>query len=98
MEDEAGNNPDEVRREVGFEGELDEVELDEGHYHAFVELHIEQGPRLERAGVPIGVVTNIAAPATLHVTLEGQGGTRGRGPNGGPQRRAHSGRGTLSRG
>jgi acetylornithine deacetylase/succinyl-diaminopimelate desuccinylase-like protein len=27
---------------------------------AFVELHIEQGPRLARAGVPLGVVTSIA--------------------------------------
>ena len=75
--DEEGKNPDEVRREVGFEGELGEVKLEKGHYHAFVELHIEQGPRLEDAGVPIGVVTNIAAPATLHITVEGQGGHAG---------------------
>ena len=77
LRDDEGKNPDEVRREVGFEGKLEDVQLQEGHYHAFVELHIEQGPHLEGAGVPIGVVTNIAAPATLHVTLEGQGGHAG---------------------
>jgi allantoate deiminase len=27
---------------------------------AFVELHVEQGPKLERAGAPLGVVTSIA--------------------------------------
>ena len=77
LTDDEGKNPDEVRREVGFEGELEEVKLEKGHYHAFVELHIEQGPRLEQQNIPIGVVTNIAAPATLHVTLEGQGGHAG---------------------
>ncbi len=77
LRDDEGKNPDEVRREVGFEGKLEEVQLSEGDYEAFLELHIEQGPRLERAGVPIGVVTNIAAPATLHITLEGQGGHAG---------------------
>ena len=77
LHDEEGNNPDEVRRSVGFEGQLEEVALKKGHYHAFVELHIEQGPRLEKESVPIGVVTNIAAPATLHITLEGQGGHAG---------------------
>ena len=39
---------------------------------AFLELHIEQGKRLERAKVPIGVVTSIAGPTFMRVTLEGQ--------------------------
>lgn len=32
-----------------------------GSIHAYLELHIEQGNRLERAGVPIGVVQGIVA-------------------------------------
>ena len=40
--------------------------------HAFLELHIEQGKRLETAGVPVGVVTSIAGPTFMRVTLEGQ--------------------------
>lgn len=33
--------------------------LDSDRLHAFVELHIEQGPRLEAERIPIGVVTSI---------------------------------------
>lgn len=68
---------DEVRRAAGFGGNLAAVKLPEGCYHAFVELHIEQGPVLEQQGRDIGVVSAIAAPATLHVTLRGEGGHAG---------------------
>lgn len=40
--------------------------------HCFLELHIEQGPVLEQAGVPIGVVTGIAGIHRLLVRLVGQ--------------------------
>jgi hydantoinase/carbamoylase family amidase len=62
---------------AGAEGGLSDVRLERGHYHAFAELHIEQGPLLEKAGLPIGVVTAIAAPAALRVTYEGSGGHAG---------------------
>jgi acetylornithine deacetylase/succinyl-diaminopimelate desuccinylase-like protein len=39
---------------------------------AFVELHIEQGPVLERLGEPLGVVTAIAGQARGSVTFEGR--------------------------
>jgi N-carbamoyl-L-amino-acid hydrolase len=77
LKDGEGRTLDEVRRAAGFSGALDGVRLAEGHYAAFVELHIEQGPVLEREGLPIGVVTAIAAPATLRVTLTGEGGHAG---------------------
>ena len=64
-------------QQAGFTGNPEALKLDAGHYHAFVELHIEQGPRLGAAGVPIGVVSSVAAPATLHVTLTGAGGHAG---------------------
>jgi hydantoinase/carbamoylase family amidase len=38
---------------------------------SYLELHIEQGARLERAGARIGVVTAIAAPIRLRVRLLG---------------------------
>ena len=41
---------DDVRRAAGFQGELADVQLPGGYFAAFVELHIEQGPLLERAG------------------------------------------------
>ena len=39
---------------------------------AFLELHIEQGPRLEEAGEPVAVVTAIAAQARGQVVFEGR--------------------------
>ena len=72
-----GKTLDEVRQAAGFSGPLESVALEPGHYSAFVELHIEQGPLLERAALPIGVVTAIAAPATLRIMLEGEGGHAG---------------------
>ena len=51
---------------------------------AFVELHIEQGPRLEAAGAPLGVVTGIAATARGKVVFEGREGHAGTTPM--PQR------------
>jgi N-carbamoyl-L-amino-acid hydrolase len=56
---------------------LSSVRLPVGFYSAFVELHIEQGPLLDRNNVPIGVVTAIAAPASLRITIEGEGGHAG---------------------
>jgi N-carbamoyl-L-amino-acid hydrolase len=42
-----------------------------------VELHIEQGPILERQRIPLGIVTSIAAPASIRVSIEGSGGHAG---------------------
>lgn len=53
------------------------IRLTENHYHAFVELHIEQGPILERESLDIGAVTHIAAPAAYRVEITGQGGHAG---------------------
>ncbi len=41
------------------------------HYLGFVELHIEQGPGMWNAGVPLAVVTAIAGRKQYHVTLRG---------------------------
>jgi ureidoglycolate amidohydrolase len=65
------------RTAAGFAGDLAGVRLPQDHYAAFVELHIEQGPLLERAGIPLGVVTAIAAPASLRIRIEGEGGHAG---------------------
>jgi N-carbamoyl-L-amino-acid hydrolase len=51
--------------------------LPTGYYKAFVELHIEQGPLLERENVALGVVTKIAAPASARISIEGAGGHAG---------------------
>jgi ureidoglycolate amidohydrolase len=68
---------EEVRRNAGLMGQLEDVKLADGFYKAFVELHIEQGPLLERQNVPLGIVTQIAAPASLRISVEGAGGHAG---------------------
>jgi len=77
LKDGDGESTEEVRRKAGMRGELEEVKLPSSYYKAFVELHIEQGPVLERQQVPLGVVTNIAAPASLRILIEGAGGHAG---------------------
>jgi ureidoglycolate amidohydrolase len=66
-----------VRAAAGFTGSLADVRLPAEHYHAWVELHIEQGPLLEREGIPLGIVTHIAAPAGYRFAIEGFGGHAG---------------------
>lgn len=47
---------------------------------AYVEPHIEQGPELEAAGVPIGVVSGIQGKITSEIELTGQAGHAGTEP------------------
>lgn len=75
--DDAGDNYDVVRKRAGFEGSLGTVRLQEGYYHAWLALHIEQGPELEATALDIGVVTAIAAPATYSFEVIGVGGHAG---------------------
>lgn len=72
-----GRRFDAVRQSAGFTGPLEEARIEKGRYAAFVELHIEQGPRLEREACQIGIVTAIAAPATLRIEIAGEGGHAG---------------------
>ncbi len=74
---EDGVGLDQARRAAGFDLPLDEVRLPSGQYAAFVELHIEQGPELEREDLDIGVVSHIAAPASLLLHFGGEGGHAG---------------------
>jgi ureidoglycolate amidohydrolase len=68
---------EEVRTSAGFTGSLATVKLQPSHYHAWIELHIEQGPLLEREGIPLGIVTSIAAPASYRFIITGVGGHAG---------------------
>jgi N-carbamoyl-L-amino-acid hydrolase len=52
--------PDLPRRALGFPAA------------AFIEAHIEQGPELEAAGLPIGIVTGIQGKKTFRVRITGE--------------------------
>jgi len=77
LADNDGQSLEEVRRKAEMHGELEEVKLPPGYYKAFVELHIEQGPLLERENLALGVVTKIAAPASARISIDGAGGHAG---------------------
>jgi N-carbamoyl-L-amino-acid hydrolase len=77
LRDREGRSLEELRAAAGCTGTLESVKLPEGFYHAFVELHIEQGPLLEKEGIPIGIVEHIAGPSSYRVSLLGEGGHAG---------------------
>jgi ureidoglycolate amidohydrolase len=77
LTDNDGASVEDVRRKAGLAGELEDVKLSAGYYKAFLELHIEQGPILEREGKALGIVERIAAPASLRITIEGASGHAG---------------------
>ena len=77
LTDKDGASIEQVRRTAGFHGELETVKLSAGHYKAFVELHIEQGPLLEQKQIPLGIVSKIAAPSSFQLFIEGAGGHAG---------------------
>lgn len=48
-----------------------------GSIHAYLELHIEQGPVLDQQKAPLGLVTGISGPVWLTVTFHGFAGHAG---------------------
>lgn len=81
LQDEEGRSFAEVLQDVGLSvqgyaeagRQLDEIEL-------FVEVHIEQGKRLEKEELPCGIVTGIAGPCWLEFTFDGEAGHAGNTP------------------
>ena len=60
----------EALREAGLEG-LPRMQVDPSRYKGFLEMHIEQGTTLEKAGEQIGVVTGIVAIWQFRIVIEG---------------------------
>ena len=77
LKDSDGVSFAEWRKKAGYDGEIEACRLPPDYYSAFVELHIEQGPILEKVGQDIGIVTKIAAPSSLTIRLTGEGGHAG---------------------
>jgi N-carbamoyl-L-amino-acid hydrolase len=62
---------DGIRRIGGDPDRLEQARRAAGSFHAYLELHIEQGGTLEKAGLPIGVVEGIVAIHRYDVTVRG---------------------------
>jgi N-carbamoyl-L-amino-acid hydrolase len=69
-QDPAGAVFGEELRRIGWQGEADPTALQS--LGAYFELHIEQGPLLERAGIPVGIVDRALAQAWFDVTVTGE--------------------------
>ncbi len=73
VRDAAGRNLAEAIDSVGGRAaRLDEARRAPGSIARYLELHIEQSASLDRAGVPVGVVTAIAAPTRFRVIVRGR--------------------------
>jgi len=62
---------DGIRRIGGDPDRLAEARRRPGFFHAYLELHIEQGGSLERLGLPIGIVEGIVAIARYQARITG---------------------------
>jgi len=60
-----------MRRAGGDVTRLESAQLKPQGYHAYVELHIEQGGTLEKAAIPVGVVDGIVSIDDYDIYIEG---------------------------
>jgi allantoate deiminase len=62
----------EALRALGERGDPAAARRDPKELAAYLELHIEQGPRLETAGVPLGIVSDIVGIYHARVRVQGR--------------------------
>ena len=73
LKDEDGISLFEAMSKFGLEPQnLNDSILKEHSLHSYLELHIEQGPVLERSGISVGVVSGIAAPIRFEIIIHGK--------------------------
>ncbi|AOM81780.1 Zn-dependent hydrolase [Salisediminibacterium beveridgei] len=81
LRDQEGKTFEDVLQENGLSFQtLADAKRDFSEVETFVEVHIEQGKRLEKAGLPVGVVEGIAGPSWLEVIFAGEAGHAGNTP------------------
>lgn len=78
--DKDGINFAEALEKLNFKLDIKKSIIPPEKFKGFVELHIEQGPVLDREDITIGIVETIAAPTRLKVNIEGQAGHSGATP------------------
>jgi len=67
--DKHGNVLEKELERIGFKGA---VPCKSREFHSYLELHIEQGPVLDKQHIPIGVVEGIVGIAWFRVTIQGE--------------------------
>ncbi|WP_276282405.1 M20 family metallo-hydrolase [Halorussus caseinilyticus] len=79
LEDGDGTTLESALDAIGFRGE---GRLDASEWDAWLELHVEQSERLERADVPVGVVTSITGITHCEAVVRGEADHAGATPMG----------------
>lgn len=79
LEDGEGTTLESALASIGYRGE---GRLDAAGWDAWLELHVEQSGRLERVGVPVGVVTDITGITHCDVSIVGEANHAGATPMG----------------
>lgn len=62
---------DGIRRIGGDPDRIGQARRQPGWFHAYVELHIEQGGTLDKQGIPIGIVEGIVSISRFQATVTG---------------------------
>ncbi|MBI2833809.1 MAG: Zn-dependent hydrolase [Acidobacteria bacterium] len=75
-----GKKADAIRRIGGHPDRISEARRTPGSFACYLELHIEQGGTLDRAGIPIGVVEGIVSIDRYEVTIRGMANHAGTTP------------------
>jgi N-carbamoyl-L-amino-acid hydrolase len=69
LTDSDGTTLGEALEGIGFQGD---GRIDAADWESWIELHVEQGTRLESADVPVGVVTDITGTIRCHIDIFGE--------------------------
>jgi N-carbamoyl-L-amino-acid hydrolase len=69
--DAASKKADAIRAIGGDPGRIETARMRPGAFHAYLELHIEQGGILDRERIPIGIVDGIVCVDRYSVVAEG---------------------------
>ncbi|MDY2947425.1 MAG: Zn-dependent hydrolase [Mannheimia varigena] len=73
LKDKQGLGVEQTLRDIGLDfNKVNQAKRSGSEFKCFLELHIEQGPRLENEQKTIGIVTGIAAPIRAIVKIKGQ--------------------------
>src|SRR5690606_5147995 len=81
LKDGTGATFTEVLAEVGLDAQKYlQAQRDPQEIDTYVEVHIEQGKRLEKADLPCGIVTGIAGSCRIEFTFTGKAGHAGNTP------------------
>ncbi len=72
VQDETDRDGTRLREALEDIGYLGEARIDASGWEAFLEVHVEQGSRLEDAGVPVGAVTDITGISQVDIEILGE--------------------------